>query len=117
MRPLKKLKPVEDDMKRLEAREVQRYELYRDLSIVYEGTSEAVPVRPPDLSTRGMFIHTTRLFPLGSVLKVRFRLRRSGFIVQTRAEVRHCEPGSGVGVEFLHLDDEALQAIEQEIAS
>jgi hypothetical protein len=99
----------------VEDREVQRYDLYSDLTFTYEGTSESIPVRPSDLSTRGMFIPTNRLFPPGSVLKVRFRLRRSGFLVNTRAEVRHCEPGSGVGVEFLNLPQDACLAIESEI--
>ena len=104
-------------MKKLETREVERYQLTYDLSVVYEGATEEIPVRPPDLSTRGMFIHTTRTFPVGSVLKVSFRLHRANFQVNVRAEVRHCEPGFGVGVEFLELPADALQAIEKELGT
>jgi len=89
--------------------------LPEDLTVIYEGASEAVPVHPIDLSTRGMFIPTARLFPIGSVLKISFRLQRTKFRVNVRAEVRHCMPGSGVGVEFLELSPEAKQAIEKEI--
>jgi hypothetical protein len=103
-------------MKKFEGREVQRYQLPCDLSVVYEGATEEVPVHPVDLSTHGMFIPTPKYFPIGSVLKVSFRLR-SNFQVNVRAEVRHCVPGSGVGVEFLELAPEAAQAIEQEIAT
>jgi PilZ domain len=102
-------------MRKFEGRETQRHQLPDDLTVVYEGASEAVPVHPVDLSTRGMFIPTPRLFPIGSVLKISFRLQRTNFRVNARAEVRHCTPGSGVGVEFLELSPEAKQAIEKEI--
>lgn len=97
-----------------EVREVQRYELPCDLSVVYEGSEEEVPVRPPNLSPQGMFIHTPRYFPVGAVLKVHFRLATSNFEVNARAEVRHCEAGLGVGVEFLELSPETVRAIEEE---
>jgi hypothetical protein len=96
-------------------REVERHQLIDGLSVVYEGATAEIPVRPPDLSTRGMFIHTTRIFPEGSILKVRFRLRRSNTPINVRAEVRHCEPGLGVGVEFVDLSPDASKAIEMEI--
>lgn len=87
----------------------------RDLSVTYEGRSEDVALRPPDISTRGMFINTTRNFHEGAVLKVRFRLWLSGVEIRSRAEVRYCLPGVGVGVEFVGLSPEAAKAIEKEI--
>jgi len=102
-------------MKKHESREVERYEQPSSLSVVYEGACEEIPVHPTDLSVRGMFIHTPNVFPQGSVLKVRFRLRRPDYEVNVRAEVRHCIPGQGVGVEFLNLSGEAQWAIEEEI--
>lgn len=86
----------------------------RDLSVTYEGHTEEVALRPPDISTRGMFINTTRGFPEGAVLKVRFRLGISGEEIRARAEVRYCLPGVGVGLEFLELSPEDLRAIERE---
>ncbi len=102
-------------MKNSDNREATRHQLLSDLSIVYEGTTEEIPVQLPNLSTRGMFIPTRRLFPIGSVLKVQFRLPRSNYQVKARAEVRHVKPGSGVGVEFIDLSTEALRAILAEI--
>jgi PilZ domain len=102
-------------MKKIENREVQRHQILDDLSIVYEGSTERIPVPIPDLSTRGMFIPTRRLFPIGSILKVQFRLPRSNVRVKARAEVRHVVPDSGVGVEFVELSPEAVRAIENEI--
>jgi len=94
-----------------------RYAAYRDLAVTYEGHSEAVPVRAPDVSTRGIFINTSRCFPEGAVLVVEFRLVRSDVLVKARAEVRYCLPGVGVGAEFVEMAPEARQAIEAEIAA
>lgn len=41
-------------------RQHERHVLYRDPAIVYEGYSEEIPLRVPDLSTYGMFINTPR---------------------------------------------------------
>jgi hypothetical protein len=102
-------------MNNFDSREAKRHQLLDRLSIIYEGTTEEIPVQLPDLSTRGMFIPTRRLFPVGSVLKVQFRLPRSNYEIKARAEVRHVEPESGVGVEFIELSAEAVRAILAEI--
>jgi hypothetical protein len=97
------------------ARVAERYSSLRDLSVVYEGHSDTIATRPPDISTRGMFINTPRHFPEGAVLNVRFRLARTGVEVQSRCEVRYCLDGVGVGVEFVNISPKAALAIEQEL--
>jgi PilZ domain len=92
-----------------------RYPQLSELSMVYEGFTEDVVLHTPDLSPHGMFINTGKLFPEGSVLKLRFRLSRSGVLVQTRCEVRYCLKGVGVGVEFVGISPEYIRAIEDEI--
>jgi len=94
-----------------------RYAYYTDLAIVYEGSSREVAVRVPDLSPRGMFINTPYHFPEGAILKISFRLSRSGVEVRARGEVRYCLPGAGVGVEFVDISQEAQRAIEEEITA
>lgn len=96
------------------ARTVPRISSLRELSVTYEGHSEQVAVRPPDVSTRGMFINTSRHFPEGAVLNVQFRLAQTGVEITSRAEVRYCLPGVGVGVEFVDISEEAVRAIERE---
>jgi hypothetical protein len=96
-------------------RQSRRYPHLRDLSVHYEGSSEEIALRSPDISARGMFINTTREMPEGAVLTLRFRLTRSGHEVSARAEVRYCLPGVGVGVEFVEISPEDQQAIEEEI--
>jgi hypothetical protein len=85
------------------------------LHVTYEGHSDEVATRPPDISIRGMFINTTRTFPQGAVLSVDFRLTRTQVEIHTRGEVRYCLPGVGVGVEFVQPSPEVLAFIEQEI--
>lgn len=92
-----------------------RYPQLSELSMVYEGSTEDIVLRPPDLSPHGMFVNTARELPEGAVLKLRFRLSRSGILIQTRCEVRYCLRGVGVGVEFLDISPEFIRAIEDEI--
>jgi hypothetical protein len=97
-------------------RQTRRYSShYRELFITYEGISEEIPLRPPDLSVKGMFVQTSRRFPEGAVLKIRFRLARSLYEVTARGEVRYCLPGVGIGIEFLEISPEARHAIQEEL--
>jgi PilZ domain len=93
-----------------------RYPQLCELSMMYEGATEDVSVRPPDLSPHGMFINTRSDYPEGAVLKLRFRLSRTGVLVQTRSEVRYCLKGVGIGVEFVDVTPETTRAIEKEIS-
>jgi len=97
-------------------RQAQRYAHYRELSIVYEGTSLDIPVRAPDISARGMFINTAQKFPEGAVLRICFRLSRTNRPITARGEVRYCLAGVGIGVEFIGLPEEAQRAIDEEAA-
>ncbi|MFI5089712.1 MAG: PilZ domain-containing protein [Terriglobales bacterium] len=97
-------------------RVAQRFAHYRELSIVYEGASLDIPVRAPDISTRGMFINTAQKFPEGAVLRICFRLSRTNCVVTARGEVRYCLPGVGIGVEFIGLPEDSQRAIEEEAA-
>lgn len=99
------------------ARQYNRYSPYRDLQMKYEGRSEDVPLRVPDLSEHGMFINTPREFPEGSVLKLKFMLTRTGYLVTARGEVRYCLPGIGIGVEFFEISEESREAISEELES
>ena len=97
------------------ARAAERYSSLRDLHVTYEGHSDTIATRLPDISSRGMFINTTKHFPEGAVLNVRFRLARTGVEVQSRCEVRYCLPDVGVGVEFVNISPKAALAIEAEL--
>jgi len=87
----------------------------REITISYEGQNEEIVVKPPNLSKRGMFINTSRSFPEGAVLNLRFCLVLTGAEIHTRCEVRYCRPGVGIGVEFIGLSPDAAKMIEREI--
>lgn len=95
-------------------RQAQRFGHYRELTITYEGASLDIPVRAPDISTRGMFINTAQRFPEGAVLRICFRLSRTHVLITARGEVRYCLPGVGIGVEFIGLPEKEQKAIEEE---
>ena len=96
-------------------RDRDRITTLKDLYLVYEGRSQELAVRAPDISPSGMFINTLDSFPEGAVLKVRFRLARANHPVQTRCEVRYCLPGVGVGVEFINIEPDDQKAIREEL--
>lgn len=87
----------------------------RDISVCYEGRTENIANRPPDVSANGMFVNTGQTFPQGAVLNLRFRLALSGVEIRTRSEVRYCLPGVGVGVEFIGISPDAVRKIEREV--
>ncbi len=92
-----------------------RIHTVESLSVNYEGRTEEVAARLPDVSPRGMFINTSQRFPEGAVLNLRFRLAVTGVDIQTRCEVRYCQPGVGVGVEFIGMSPDATRQIEKEV--
>lgn len=85
--------------------------------MIYEGGGTENAIRPPDLSAHGLFVNTATHFPEGAVVNLRFLLTRSNVEVQTRGEVRYCLPGIGIGVEFVGLGVESVQAIEKELGA
>jgi hypothetical protein len=88
----------------------------REIVISYEGQDEQILVKPPNLSRRGMFVNTSRSFPEGAVLNLKFDLVLTDAEIRTRCEVRYCLPGVGIGVEFIGLSEHAIKMIEREIA-
>jgi len=111
-RPVKRPKKTES---RKPSRQWLRLPHLRGLSVIYEGRDQDFPVRPPDISEKGMFINTSNHYPEGSVLKLRFQLTHSGVEIATRCEVRYCLDGVGIGVEFVDLPEDSARAIEEEI--
>lgn len=99
----------------ISTRDNSRYRGYTDLHLTFEGSSQEIPVKVPDISTRGMFINTAKYFPQGAVLKVSFRLVRTNVLIQTRAEVRYCLEGVGIGIEFVDIASADQDAIETEL--
>ncbi len=97
-------------------RQYERYSYLRELTIRYEGQTEKITVRTPDISPNGMFVNTAQLFPQGAILKISFLLPHTQARVKARCEVRFVLPGVGVGVEFVNISAVDQHAIQNEIA-
>ena len=93
-----------------------RHQYLSELSVTYEGSEQSLHIHPPNISPQGMFINTSVRFPEGSILKLSFRLARTGARIAARCEVRYCLAGAGLGVEFVDLPPEYAQTIETELA-
>ena len=94
----------------------KRYSIFSDLRVTYEGFSEELSIRVPDISTQGMFVNTSQQLPEGAVLKISFRLPRTRVDIHARAEVRYCLKDVGIGLEFIGLDEPSREAIEREVS-
>lgn len=66
--------------------------------------------RVNDLSVTGVFIDSMTCFPVGSILKLRFRVRN--VMIETEGEVRYSMPQVGMGVRFLNLKPEYISVLE-----
>lgn len=99
---------------RVEQRQVPRI-LYHDLKIAYDGITEIVDARAPDLSTSGMFINTPHPYPTGAQIGLQFDLLRTGINVKAMGNLRYYLPGIGVGAQFVNLPEDARAAMEKEL--
>ena len=97
-------------------RQYERYSYLRDLTIAYEGQTEKITVRTPDISPNGMFVNTAHHFPEGAILHISFLLPHTQARIESRCEVRFSLPGVGVGVEFVDISASDQRAIQNEIA-
>lgn len=109
------MNPDNTNNKRDHVRIATRIFSVKDISAHYEGHTENIANRSPDVSVSGMFVNTSQRFPEGAVLNLKFRLAISGVQIHTRGEVRYCLPGVGVGVEFVDLSPQAMHQIEREV--
>ncbi len=79
----------------------------------------SIPFTSKDLSGAGLFLHGTRIYPIGAELTLEFEIPYSGRSVKAKARVvRHgVEPDTGLingmGLEFLDRSDEIAGLIEE----
>lgn len=63
-----------------------------------------------DLSVTGVFIDSMTCFSVGSILKLKFRVR--DVLIETQGEVRYSMPQVGMGVRFINLRPEHQAVLE-----
>jgi len=55
-----------------------------------------------DISEGGLYVHTGRMFSSGSLLDISVHVK--SHTLRFKAEVKHCEEGVGMGLEFVDID-------------
>jgi len=101
--------PQEKDTQ--EKRRFLRVELSKGVWVAWQGGGQRFISRVSDLSMGGVFIPTSDLPPVGTVVKLIFELPDGD--VHAPAVVRHTVVGRGMGVEFAAMDDDDLARIHQ----
>jgi len=96
-----------------ERRLANRYQTAAPVEITDPATGEIIQGHLREMSLVGCFIHTTRMFPQRTIIRV--IVRPFGMEIACGAQVRHLEPGIGYGVKFTSLNEAARQTLETAI--
>ena len=85
------------------------------VDVFFDGNDATGVASTQDISLGGFYMKTQATIPEGSLLLVRIPFG-VGKQVVCNAEVVYINPGSGVGVRFQGLSDEARQVLEKELS-
>jgi len=100
-----------------ERRRYPRVSLRTELWIGQDGIFTRTDENLRDLSIGGAFVQSRQVFPVGSILSLRFKVPNVTNLVTCTAIVRNMEVGDGLGVQFLDLSGESLSQVEQFVAN
>ena len=96
-------------------RKHRRVSLRTELWIGQEGIYTRTDEFLEDLSIGGAFVHSRQVFPVGSILSLRFKLPNVTNFIACTGIVRNMNVGNGLGVEFLDLPGENSRQIKEYI--
>lgn len=71
--------------------------------------------RVKDLSVTGVYVYDDRPFQRGTQIDLRLRLAKDDTVL-VRGMVRRVDPGVGMAIEFIHIDQHARRRIRDFIA-
>ncbi|HET7442594.1 MAG TPA: PilZ domain-containing protein [Terriglobales bacterium] len=92
-------------------RRFARHKVSVPMEVKDERVNTPMRVNATDISGNGCYIETILPLPKGTTLKVEFW--RETEKIATTAVVRACDPGVGMGIEFIGLPEEARQRLQQ----
>lgn len=96
-------------MRRIDRRESKRITYICEVECETAG-AHRITTRINDISLTGMFIDSMTSFAVGSVLKLKFRVRDR--LIEALGEVRYSMPQVGMGVRFINLNAEQTAVLE-----
>ena len=85
--------------------------LYRE-DMLIDGTKSCTST---DISEGGVFVSAIQYFEQGDLIEVSIPLK--GEKITVKAEVKYCQPGIGLGIMFVDLNDEQKARIRELIES
>jgi len=93
-----------------ERRKFKRYPFRED--IIVDGTKMCSTM---DISEGGLYISTIQAYDKDGVIELIIPFKNEKITVKAR--VQHCQPGIGIGVKFIELDDKQREKIKEIISS
>ena len=84
---------------------------FRENILIY-GLPQSVSA---DISEGGLFITTIQHFEKDEVIEVAIPMKKEKITV--RGQVKYCQPGIGIGVAFIDLNDDQMAKIKELIES
>jgi len=103
------LQEVEGGATRPERRRHPRYKCVLPVEIRTPGVSFPSQGETTDVSLSGCYISSRFNMPIGT--EVELKLWVGDFALKTKAVVRTSDPGVGNGIEFVTLNEDAMQAL------
>lgn len=82
------------------------------LEVKYEGPGVRAETRISDISTTGVFVDAMSPLPVGSSVKLTFRLP-TGRVIEAEGIVKQSQPRIGMGVEFTAITPEDRDHIRE----
>jgi len=89
-----------------ERRKWERFPFREDILI--DGTSTCTSM---DISEGGLFISTIQVYEIDNTIDIAMPFRGERFTV--KAQVRHCQPGIGIGVMFIDLNVKQIAKLKE----
>ena len=92
-----------------------RINLHTELWIGQDGIFTRTNEFLRDLSVGGAFVETENVYPMGTILSLRFKLPVATNMVSCSGIVRNAQPAQGFGVQFIDLSRENIGLIQRQI--
>lgn len=98
-----------------ELRKHPRVSLQTELWIGQDGIFTRTDEYLRDLSVGGAFVQSRQVYPIGSIVNLRFKIPGASNLASCTAIVRNMQFGDGFGVQFLDLSGDNFTVLQRQI--
>jgi len=89
-----------------EQRKYERFPFCED--IIIDGTKMCTSM---DICEGGLYVSAIQIFQNEAVINVTIPVK--GDMVTVKAQVQYCQPGIGIGIEFVEMDNRQIAVIKE----